>query len=169
MSGQIGERTARTGPHPVEDDATPRPHPSLDPTDATATADAPGTAGVPADEQPTAAVPAVPAQARPTERIPPVRETAGTTAGSTSTSADDGEASPPASGDAPGEGADAPTGAPGTSSSDGSDQETDPAPAQDTESAAPRRPSTAGSRRTKKGKPVMPSWDEVLLGVRGQR
>ncbi|MFC5995644.1 septation protein SepH [Pseudonocardia hispaniensis] len=24
-------------------------------------------------------------------------------------------------------------------------------------------------RRTKKGKPVMPSWDEVLLGVRGQR
>lgn len=25
------------------------------------------------------------------------------------------------------------------------------------------------SRRTKKGKPVMPSWDEVLLGVRGQR
>ncbi len=27
----------------------------------------------------------------------------------------------------------------------------------------------AGGRRTKKGKPVMPSWDEVLLGVRGQR
>ncbi|MEU6700293.1 septation protein SepH [Pseudonocardia sp. NPDC046786] len=27
----------------------------------------------------------------------------------------------------------------------------------------------AASRRTKKGKPVMPSWDEVLLGVRGQR
>jgi hypothetical protein len=26
-----------------------------------------------------------------------------------------------------------------------------------------------GARRTKKGKPVMPSWDEVLLGVRGQR
>ncbi|GJF06765.1 septation protein SepH [Pseudonocardia sp. D17] len=25
------------------------------------------------------------------------------------------------------------------------------------------------ARRTKKGKPVMPSWDEVLLGVRGQR
>ncbi|MGH3614481.1 MAG: septation protein SepH [Pseudonocardia sp.] len=25
------------------------------------------------------------------------------------------------------------------------------------------------NRRTKKGKPVMPSWDEVLLGVRGQR
>ena len=81
MSGQIGERTARTGPHPVEDDAAPRPHPSLDP-DPTATADAPGAAGVPADEQPTAAVPAVPAQARPTERIPTVRETAGTTAGS---------------------------------------------------------------------------------------
>ncbi len=30
------------------------------------------------------------------------------------------------------------------------------------------RPGT-GNRRTKKGKPVMPSWDEVLLGVRGQR
>jgi hypothetical protein len=27
----------------------------------------------------------------------------------------------------------------------------------------------SGNRRTKKGKPVMPSWDEVLLGVRGQR
>lgn len=48
-------------------------------------------------------------------------------------------------------------------------QDTDPAPAPDAENAAPRRPSTAGSRRTKKGKPVMPSWDEVLLGVRGQR
>lgn len=48
-------------------------------------------------------------------------------------------------------------------------QDTNPAPAQDAENAAPRRPSTAGSRRTKKGKPVMPSWDEVLLGVRGQR
>jgi hypothetical protein len=27
----------------------------------------------------------------------------------------------------------------------------------------------AAPRRTRKGKPVMPSWDEVLLGVRGQR
>lgn len=27
----------------------------------------------------------------------------------------------------------------------------------------------ASARRTRKGKPVMPSWDEVLLGVRGQR
>ncbi len=27
----------------------------------------------------------------------------------------------------------------------------------------------AATKRTKKGKPVMPSWDEVLLGVRGQR
>lgn len=27
----------------------------------------------------------------------------------------------------------------------------------------------APARRTKKGKPVMPSWDEVLLGVKGQR
>lgn len=33
--------------------------------------------------------------------------------------------------------------------------------------AAPQQP--AANRRTKKGKPVMPSWDEVLLGVRGQR
>ena len=30
-------------------------------------------------------------------------------------------------------------------------------------------PAPAANRRTKKGKPVMPSWDEVLLGVRGQR
>jgi hypothetical protein len=39
-----------------------------------------------------------------------------------------------------------------------------PAPTTGTGDTAP-----AGNRRTKKGKPVMPSWDEVLLGVRGQR
>jgi len=40
-----------------------------------------------------------------------------------------------------------------------------------TEPAAEQQPDPgpAASRRTKKGKPVMPSWDEVLLGVRGQR
>jgi hypothetical protein len=37
-----------------------------------------------------------------------------------------------------------------------------------TENAATDAAGT-GNRRTKKGKPVMPSWDEVLLGVRGQR
>lgn len=73
-----------------------------------------------------------------------------------------------AEGDATGTAA-ATTEAPATSSSNGTEQETDPAAAQDTGGAAPRRPSAAGSRRTKKGKPVMPSWDEVLLGVRGQR
>jgi hypothetical protein len=41
------------------------------------------------------------------------------------------------------------------------------APAPEPAAAAPQQP--AASRRTKKGKPVMPSWDEVLLGVRGQR
>jgi Protein of unknown function (DUF3071) len=38
--------------------------------------------------------------------------------------------------------------------------------------AAPEPPAAEtppASRRTKKGKPVMPSWDEVLLGVRGPR
>ena len=30
-------------------------------------------------------------------------------------------------------------------------------------------PAPAANRRNRKGKPVMPSWDEVLLGVRGQR
>jgi Protein of unknown function (DUF3071) len=33
----------------------------------------------------------------------------------------------------------------------------------------PSADSPAAGRRTKKGKPVMPSWDEVLLGVRGPR
>jgi hypothetical protein len=47
-------------------------------------------------------------------------------------------------------------------------------PAADTEAPAPEPAAatpqqSAASRRTKKGKPVMPSWDEVLLGVRGQR
>jgi hypothetical protein len=39
------------------------------------------------------------------------------------------------------------------------------------EPAAAERPTeqSAAGKRTKKGKPVMPSWDEVLLGVRGQR
>ncbi len=38
-----------------------------------------------------------------------------------------------------------------------------------TDEPAPSDPAPAAGRRTKKGKPVMPSWDEVLLGVRGQR
>jgi hypothetical protein len=40
-------------------------------------------------------------------------------------------------------------------------------PAAEPAAAASQQP--APNRRTKKGKPVMPSWDEVLLGVRGQR
>jgi hypothetical protein len=36
------------------------------------------------------------------------------------------------------------------------------------ESPAPES-AVPANRRGKKGKPVMPSWDEVLLGVRGQR
>jgi hypothetical protein len=39
-------------------------------------------------------------------------------------------------------------------------------------SPAPQEPAAdapAAGRRTRKGKPVMPSWDEVLLGVRGPR
>lgn len=39
----------------------------------------------------------------------------------------------------------------------------------DNEAEAARPAAARPSRRTKKGKPVMPSWDEVLLGVRGQR
>ena len=39
-------------------------------------------------------------------------------------------------------------------------------PAQEQGRPAEERPA---ARRTKKGKPVMPSWDEVLLGVKGQR
>jgi Protein of unknown function (DUF3071) len=42
-----------------------------------------------------------------------------------------------------------------------------PAAAPEAAAAAPQQP--AANKRTKKGKPVMPSWDEVLLGVRGQR
>ena len=38
------------------------------------------------------------------------------------------------------------------------------------EAAAEPAPATpAAPKRTRKGKPVMPSWDEVLLGVRGPR
>jgi hypothetical protein len=44
-----------------------------------------------------------------------------------------------------------------------------------TETPAPRRaepeatPTQQTTKRGRKGKPVMPSWDEVLLGVRSQR
>jgi hypothetical protein len=44
-----------------------------------------------------------------------------------------------------------------------------------TEPPAPRQaepeatPAPQAPKRTRKGKPVMPSWDEVLLGVRSQR
>jgi hypothetical protein len=50
-----------------------------------------------------------------------------------------------------------------------------PEAAQPEPAAAPEAPSSptgdapSAGRRTKKGKPVMPSWDEVLLGVRGPR
>jgi Protein of unknown function (DUF3071) len=43
-------------------------------------------------------------------------------------------------------------------------------PTPDTSAAeSPATDAGSANRRTKKGKPVMPSWDEVLLGVRGQR
>ena len=40
-------------------------------------------------------------------------------------------------------------------------------PSESTEPAEQKVP--AAAKRTRKGKPVMPSWDEVLLGVRGPR
>ena len=60
---------------------------------------------------------------------------------------------------------------------DGDHRSGDSAPQDDTATEEPEkaaRPGNGGrgaaaNRRTKKGKPVMPSWDEVLLGVRGQR
>ena len=48
----------------------------------------------------------------------------------------------------------------------GSAQPSDEVPPVPTDETAPV---AAPNRRTKKGKPVMPSWDEVLLGVRGPR
>lgn len=41
--------------------------------------------------------------------------------------------------------------------------------AEDTPEAKEAGDAAAPAKRTKKGKPVMPSWDEVLLGVRGQQ
>lgn len=164
-SGSAGDAA---GPAASSATTSPEAATATPASDAAPTTTNPGSAtAAPAQDTGTAASTTV---------APTTPASAGTAAGSTSTSAENGEASPAASGDAPDEGTDAPTGtaaaatgAPGTSPSNGSEPETDPSPAQDTESAAPRRPSTAGSRRTKKGKPVMPSWDEVLLGVRGQR
>ncbi|MEQ3554562.1 septation protein SepH [Pseudonocardia nematodicida] len=64
--------------------------------------------------------------------------------------------------------ADTPPAATGSESPDPGPASTPDSAGTGTEEPAPRPRSTA-SRRTKKGKPVMPSWDEVLLGVRGQR
>ncbi len=44
-----------------------------------------------------------------------------------------------------------------------------PGVAQPVDQPADQDDTAPGGRRTRKGKPVMPSWDEVLLGVRGQR
>ncbi len=49
------------------------------------------------------------------------------------------------------------------------DATTTEGPAPDPAAAEGPATDAAANRRTKKGKPVMPSWDEVLLGVRGQR
>jgi hypothetical protein len=59
------------------------------------------------------------------------------------------------------------------------DRSASPAVPASTAHSAPHQPvvddtaddeaTSAANRRTKKGKPVMPSWDEVLLGVRGPR
>ena len=43
------------------------------------------------------------------------------------------------------------------------------APAEPEAQRSPRPRTPAATKRTRKGKPVMPSWDEVLLGVRGPR
>jgi len=47
--------------------------------------------------------------------------------------------------------------------------EPEPEPVVDEPEAEPVAEEATPPKRTKKGKPVMPSWDEVLLGVRGQR
>ncbi|GEL25936.1 hypothetical protein PSU4_48900 [Pseudonocardia sulfidoxydans NBRC 16205] len=54
-----------------------------------------------------------------------------------------------------------------TKDADTADTESDADAGTETDSARPA--AARPSRRTKKGKPVMPSWDEVLLGVRGQQ
>jgi hypothetical protein len=55
---------------------------------------------------------------------------------------------------------------PATAETDAPEEPAVEAPATEPPAATPQ---PSGNRRTKKGKPVMPSWDEVLLGVRGQR
>jgi hypothetical protein len=62
--------------------------------------------------------------------------------------------------------------APSTAAASSEPASTDaPAPEEPAETPAPEPAAQqpAANKRTKKGKPVMPSWDEVLLGVRGQR
>jgi hypothetical protein len=143
-----------------------------------APAAAAGSAPTPAtgtSSEPTAVTGSEPAPATATGSAP----TSATTTRSepTPATAAEAEASPAAEAPAPG------IPAPGIPAAETPAAET-PAP----ETPAPETPSTAAPtskpaaekpaaeqappappKRTKKGKPVMPSWDEVLLGVRGQR
>ena len=77
---------------------------------------------------------------------------------------------PSAHGEAPPVDPRAGQGAPGdATSAPPSRRRTPPRPTRRPPRTRPRTPPAPANRRTKKGKPVMPSWDEVLLGVRGQR
>ncbi|MBC3194540.1 protein kinase family protein [Pseudonocardia sp. C8] len=70
MSGQIDQRAARTDVHPASQPAAAGPHPSFDPAE-------------PSDQPPTEQVTSrVPAQSRPTERLPAPQGAMGTAAGS---------------------------------------------------------------------------------------
>jgi Protein of unknown function (DUF3071) len=62
------------------------------------------------------------------------------------------------------------TNTPDTSTPDTSTPDTNTPDTSTPDTGTPDATAPAGStRRSKKGKPVMPSWDEVLLGVRGPR
>lgn len=94
MNGQTDQRAARTDVQPDTGTRTPGPHPSLDPAETTETENT-GTSGSTAAHRPSPtprerprpsstdqATARVPAQARPTERIPAAKDALGTAAGS---------------------------------------------------------------------------------------
>jgi hypothetical protein len=180
--------TTATGDQPVAKPAGVQPDlPEADPTPgekpAAAASPEPAPSAATGSEQAPAATisegaPAAAAGSAPTPATGTSSEpTAVTGSEPAPATAAEAEASPAAEAPAPG------IPAPGIPAAETPAAET-PAP----ETPAPETPSTAAPtskpaaekpaaeqappappKRTKKGKPVMPSWDEVLLGVRGQR
>jgi hypothetical protein len=167
----VGSEPAASGPSTTEPDQPT----TTGPASGTQPAGTPTTAGQPAgtaaaSDEPVATEPA--AASAPVEKPAAAAETTGPEPAKDPAAATQAEAGPAAEAEAgsapasevPAEPSPA-TEAPAAETPAAATPPTKPPAAEKPAEQAPPAP----PKRTKKGKPVMPSWDEVLLGVRGQR